>query len=342
MHRKIELSFFLVIAILAFVFTYFIFKPYVTALFLALVIFIVFKPVHKKILKSLGEKRILASALTVVVISILILVPFAVFGSILFDEATDLYQRILDNDTRAGLLARASDSIEDFVGRFAPRAEIELQDYVGNTLGFLVNNFNQVFSGLFQFAVNLFVMVLGLFFLFRDGDKLKTNLLALSPLSDTYDLDIFDHAERAINSVVRGYLFIGLIQGLLTGFGFAIFGVPNAALWGAIAAVTSLIPAIGTAVVLIPGIAYLFFGSHLGAAVGLLIWSVIAVGLVDNILAPIFIERGIKIHPFLILLSLLGGLSFFGLIGFIAGPVILSIFVTLIHLYPKVVKSAIS
>ena len=340
MHRKIELGFFLVIAVLALVFTYFIFKPYLTALFLALVIFIVFKPVHKKIVGALGGRPNLSSALTVVVISALILVPFAVFGSILFDEATDLYQRIANNEIRAGLLARASDSVENFIGRFAPRAEIELEDYIGNTLGFVVKNFNQVFSGLFQVAVNLFVMVLGLFFLFRDGDKLKTNLLALSPLPDAYDLDIFDHVERAVNSVVRGYLFIGLIQGLLTGFGFAIFGVPNAALWGAVAAVTSLIPVIGTAAVLIPGIAYLFFGGHLGATAGLLVWGVIAVGLVDNILAPIFIERGIKIHPFLILLSLLGGLSFFGLTGFLAGPVILSIFVTLIHLYPRVVRDA--
>ena len=155
-------------------------------------------------------------------------------------------------------------------------------------------------------------MLFALFYLLRDGGKFKRALISLSPLIDSYDEKIIQKVKQAIKSVVAGSLVVSLAQGISTGLGFYIFGVPNPALWGSFAVVSALIPGFGTSLVLIPGILYLFIESTQIHAIGLLIWGALAVGLVDNVLGPMLVNRGVQIHPFIILLSVMGGLVFFG------------------------------
>ena len=172
----------------------------------------------------------------------------------------------------------------------------------------------------------------------RDGQKFKKEVFGLSPLADNYDQDIFDFVERAVNAVVHGSLVVGLVQGILVGIGFTVFGVPNAVLWGALAAIVSLIPTVGTAVIVIPAVIYLIIVSSPALAIGLAVWGIFVVGLADNFLKPILMNRGVRLQPLLVLLSVLGGLAFFGPIGFIAGPVIVSLGFSLLRLYPLVLK----
>jgi predicted PurR-regulated permease PerM len=195
------------------------------------------------------------------------------------------------------------------------------------------SNLDTVFSGASKIVLAVFIMLLALFYLLRDGRELKRQIIALSPLGDDDDNRIFKKLEQTIYSIFAGSILVGLIQGVLTGIGFAIFGVPNPALWGSIAAVSALIPGIGTSLVMVPGVLYLFFTGSTTPAIGLLIWGVLAVGLIDNFLGPIFINRGVKIHPFLILLSVLGGLIFFGPVGFVLGPIILAFLFALLDIY---------
>ena len=131
---------------------------------------------------------------------------------------------------------------------------------------------------------------------------------------------------------------MALIQGILTAVGFTFFGIPNATLWGSVAAITALIPGIGTALVLLPAILYLYFSGETLFAVGLLLWGMTAVGLVDNFLGPKLVERGMRLHPFLILLSVLGGVGFFGPLGFLLGPLVLSLLFALIEIYFAIKK----
>ena len=126
-----------------------------------------------------------------------------------------------------------------------------------------------------------------------------------------HDETIFNKLAVAINSVIRGNLAVALIQGILTAVGFALFGVPNPTLWGSVAAIAALVPSVGTALVLLPAILFLYWGEAL-SALGLLLWGATAVGLIDNFLGPKLAGRGMRLHPFLILLSILGGIAFFG------------------------------
>ena len=131
---------------------------------------------------------------------------------------------------------------------------------------------------------------------------------------------------------------MALIQGILTAVGFALFGVPNPTLWGSVAAIAALVPSVGTALVLFPAILFLYWSGAALSALGLLLWGATAVGLIDNFLGPKLAGRGMRLHPFLILLSILGGIALFGPIGFLLGPLVLSMLFVLLEIYSVINK----
>ena len=173
----------------------------------------------------------------------------------------------------------------------------------------------QIFSSISSLLLSLFIFFIALYYLLRDGKRVRQMLIELSPLNDREDEGVFDRLELAVNSVIKGNLVIALVQGVLTTIGFMLFGVPNAILWGTVAAVAALIPGIGTGLVFIPAVAFLFFTGANVPAFGLFIWGALGVGLIDNFLGPKLVGSGMKLHPLLVLLSVLGGLMYFGPAG---------------------------
>jgi len=319
----------------------FIFLPYISVLFLALVFAIIFNPVHERILSWSGGKRALSALLTVFIVLAVIVGPLSFFGTLLFQEASDLYDSVINSGN--GNIIESLKPFRAFIEAISPgisssQAEIDIAKYVRNALSGLLDHMTVIFSGAAKIVFGLFLMLLALFYFFKDGKKFVATLIDLSPLADSSDRKIAEKVVLAVNSVVRGHIVIGVLQGLMTGIGFAIFGVPSPVIWGFVAAIASLVPTIGTSLVLLPAVVFLFVTGSVGAGIGLIIWGVFAVGLIDNLLGPILIERGIKIHPFLILLSALGGLALFGPVGFLAGPVILSLLFALLDIYPAVAR----
>ena len=141
---------------------------------------------------------------------------------------------------------------------------------------------------------------------------------------------------------MRGVLLIALLQGILTGIGFWIFGVPSPALWAGANTIMALIPAVGTAAISVIGIAYLLISGNVIAALLLLLWSVGVVGFMDNLLRPQLIGGPVNIHSLLILISVLGGLQFLGAVGILLGPIILSLLFALGEAYTGILKEATS
>ena len=333
-----ETIFFFLFFVAIIVLSFFIFLPYIGALIIALTLVIVFRPVYKRFLKMLGNKSTIASILTILVIVILVLTPIVFFSSQIFQEARELYVS-LANDTTSNFLDKTINTFEKYVPAPFNSFTLDVHSYIKQGLQWIVQNVGSFFSGFLQFIISFFLTFLALFYLLKDGNKLKESILKFSPLSNENTEKIIGKIKNAVNSVVKGVLVIALIQGILTGIGFKIFGIPNPALWGSLAMFSALIPSIGTSLVIIPGILFLFFTSKIFGAVGLAIWGFAGVGLIDNFLAPILIERGIKIHSFLILLSVLGGISVFGIIGFLLGPVILSLLFALFDIYLSLMKT---
>ena len=157
--------------------------------------------------------------------------------------------------------------------------------------------------------------------------------MVISPLADKDDEKIIRRLSLAVNGVIKGSLFIALVQGTMMGIGLWIFGIPNPALWGVVAAMCAMIPSIGTALVSVPAIIYLFYTGNTVPAIGLLVWATVAVGLIDNFLSPYIVGSKINIPPLFILFSVLGGIAFLGPVGILIGPLSISLLYTLISIY---------
>ena len=339
-HQKSELYFLLVLLVGILVLTFFIFKPFLYALILAMVFATVFGSVHKKILAITRERNGLAALLATASVLIIVVVPITFFGIRIFQEATRLYSSLVESGGTNGLSRGVGDAVRS-INKFLPvpiEFSPDINQYARQGLNWLLQNLGPLFSNVAKIMMDIFVFLVALYYLFKDGRKLRRFVIALSPLQDIHDETIINKLESAINSVVKGNLAVALIQGTQVAVGFAIFGVPNAVLWGSVAVIAALIPGIGTALVVIPAILYLFLVGKTFFAVGLLVWGMTAVGLIDNFLGPKLVGRGMRLHPLLVLLSILGGIGFFGPLGFLLGPLALSLLFALFEVYFAVGK----
>lgn len=311
---------------------FFIFLPYFNIFVLSGTLAIIFYPVYQKLLEAIG-KEWLAALITVFLVIMIFLLPLTFFGFQILKEAGQLYLDITSDGQKTGLIDRVANAAQNIITALNPSLSFDFDQLAKQTLAWLLGKIGSIFSEITQITLGFFVSILALYYLLKDGSKLSKWLIQLSPLKDIDDQKILDTLKTAVRSVILGSLVIALIQGALASIGFYIFGVPNGAFWGAVAAIAALIPFVGTSLVLAPAVAYLAIVGNFAGALGMLLWSATAVGLIDNILAPKLIERGMKVHPLLILLSVLGGISFFGPIGFLTGPIILSLFFALLEMY---------
>lgn len=334
-NRKIQLQFLLVLLAGALVLSFFILKSFLAPLALAVVFAVVLRPSYLRMSRSFGGREGIAAFFTVLVAVIGVLLPLSFLGGQIFDEARGLYESLVaGGPTRlVERFAEAASELSPRAGEFLSGVSNELDIYARRTLEWLIDHLGRALSGIGGLLLDLFIFFIALYYLLRDGLKLKQSIIKLSPLENEDDEMIFGRLELAVNSVVKGNLTIALIQGALTAVGLTLFGIPNAALWGAVAAVAALLPGIGTSLVLAPAIIYLFVIDRTGAAFGLMAWAVVAVGLIDNVLGPRLIGGRVKLHPMFILLSVLGGLAFFGPVGVFLGPLTLSLLFAFLTIY---------
>ncbi len=305
--------------------SFFIFRPFLYALILALVCAVIFQPLHKKILTLARGNKGLAAFLTVISILILIITPLVVLGMQVFKEASQLYS-FLVSEGGAG-------AFDTFKGLVPEGFSLDIATYVRQGTGWLVEHLSFIFSSVIKIIIDLFIFMIALYYFLKDGARLKDTVIVWSPLKDSNDEIVLRKLSRAVDSVVKGKLLIALVQAALTAVGFLIFGVPNALFWGTVTAVAALIPAIGTAFVFVPAIIFLFAQGAATAAAGLVIWGAVIVGGADNVLGPKIMGRGLQLHSFVILLSVLGGIAFFGPMGFILGPLTVSLLLALTDIY---------
>lgn len=324
--------------------TFFIFQPFLTPLALAAIFAVVLYPIHRFFLKHVGKWKGLASLLTVVITTLCLLIPLAIISLLVIGEAQDTYVSLTQGaglkNTQDTILYLGS-SLEPYApGSAVLAADVanDLNTYVTNLLGWIVAHAGAAFSSVLNIALDLFIFFIALYVFLRNGPKIRESLLHLSPFNDDDDERIFDRLALTVNSVVRGSLAVAVVQGLVASVGYVLFGVPNAILWGLLTAIAALVPGVGTALVMGPAVGYLLVTGNMAAALGLFAWGVAAVGLIDNFLGPTLMSRGIHLPSLVILLSVLGGLSFFGAAGIFLGPLTVSLLLALFSLYADAQK----
>jgi predicted PurR-regulated permease PerM len=224
-------------------------------------------------------------------------------------------------------------TFEDQIQVVIPGFEINLADQIRRSAEWFTGNLATIFAGTVSTFFLFFIALIASFYFFRDGKELLQLVIKASPLPDSEDREILDRMARAVRAVATGTLLVAMIQAVLATIGMTVVGIDRAVLLGGLVAIGAMIPGVGTGIVMLPVILFLFFSGSLVPAIGLLIWSVLVVGLVDNFVGPYLMSRGNNMHPFIILLSVLGGLSLFGPIGFLVGPVVVTLFLVLLEIY---------
>lgn len=329
--KKLQIYFFFILFGIVSVLTFFVYRPFLNIILLSAIFAVLLHPFYLKTLAVCRGKKGISAAFVIVITALFIAGPFYFLGTQIFHESKNLY--LSNQGSGANFLETLTISIERPTREVFPNFSLDIETHLQNLVDLVSKNIGPLVSGTAFAILGIFLVVVSLFFFLKEGEEFVRLLTKISPLDDKYDREILSKVQGTIQSVLKGTLFIALVQGFLVGIGLLIFNVPNAALWGTLASITALVPGVGTATVIIPAVLYLLLMGNNVAALGLFLWGALLVGLIDNILAPILYSKGVPVHPLFVLFSVLGGLSFFGPMGFLFGPVILSAFLALLHIY---------
>lgn len=330
----IEKWFFLLVTALVLFLFWQVLKPFVLVIIVAGVVTVMLSPVDARLAKLLKRPRLSAALLSIATF-FLVFVPILTVLFLMVTQASDLV-RTAASDTAwlDDLKAAADPLLEALPGAVQQElAAIDLSAIGKSVATWAFQNVGNVFSSSTALILNTFIFFLCLYYLLVNRDNLYREALALSPLEDATDEKLLKRIVNTVRGVVFGVLLVAIVQGVIAGIGMTIFGVPGALIWGALTAVAALVPLLGTAIVLVPAVLYLFFTGSTLAALGLFIWGLVFVGLIDNLLAPSLIGGRAHLNSFLVLISVLGGLSAFGSVGAIAGPTVLAALLGLLELY---------
>lgn len=319
-----------------------ILEPFILPIVIALILSTLLAPVFTVLEKRLKGRRSLAALLVCLALAATILIPVILLSVSLANEANVAYQRLKDPETLRAieswlqpgtLLTR----IQSWLPVSIRLENLEISSRLGEQaqkIGVGILGVATTFAtGIFSVLVDYFLMSVVLFFLLRDFEYFAKSVRLISPLSDEQEQLFVERFRAVTRATVLGNLATALTQGALSGLIFFFLGLPSPVLWGALTALLSLVPMVGTALIWVPWSIYLFATESPVKAVIFIVFQVIVVGGVDNFLRPMLIEGSVRMHTLLIFFSILGGISYFGILGMFFGPLIFAIATTLLEFY---------
>jgi predicted PurR-regulated permease PerM len=310
--------------------------PFYGAILWAIVFATVFTPAHRRLLSSMRHWPNLAALVTVLLIVTVVLLPLMLTAMSVVQEATSLYEKIERGEVDFGrslaqLLQALPAWATDLLARIGINDIGDVQSRLSAALKegsqFLASQAVAIGQGTAHFFVSFFLMLYLLFFFLRDGGELSQRLKEAIPLRSEQKKALFSKFTNVIRAMFKGTMLVAALQGVLGGLIFWFLDVPAPALWGVVMAFLSLLPAIGTASVWFPVALYLLAIGAVWQGIVLIAYGALVIGLVDNLLRPFLIGMDTKLPDYVVLISTLGGISIFGLNGFVIGPVIAAMFI---------------
>src|SRR5450432_1289306 len=307
-------------------------------------------PLYRWVAQLLGGRKSLAAWLTLLILFVLVVGPLSAFVSVVVRQAFGVSNEAIPWVRQHLGAASAFNTHDWLVQRFPSLAhyvpdQTQIADdaaRVAKAAGsFLVASATQFTAGTATFLLNLFVMLYAMFYFLRDGREILEKIFYYTPLNHDDEVRVVERLISVTRATIKGTLLIGILQGTLAGIGLWVAGLGGAAFWGTMMTVLSVVPGIGAALIWVPAVIYLFIIGHSLAATLLLIWCSAIVGTIDNMLRPKLVGKDAKMPDLLILLGTLGGLFFFGPLGFIIGPLVCGLFLTVWDIYGVTFKDVL-
>lgn len=310
---------------------FFVFKPFFPLLVVAAVLAILLQRPYEMLTRLFGGSKNAAAALVVVLVVSFLIIPLFFLGTQIYKESQTIFTELQGNGSQ--YIQTIKTLVERPLQQISPAFTVNINTYVSNALVFISNHLGSLVYQTLFVAFDMILMLLAFFFFLRDGRDLLNSVSAMSPLGEKMTRQFFDKMHQTIRSVLLGTVANAFIRWFCIWAAFSLFSIPNAVLWSGVGAVIGAIPGLGTPFVLIPAVVYLYFAGNVVAATGLAAVGLIVVLLVDNMLAAYFFGQGLAVSPVFVLFSILGGLFLFGPLGFILGPIVLSVFLSVVRVY---------
>ncbi len=336
---KIKKHFLLILGIILLVLSILIVRPFITAIVIGAFLAYMFYPINQWLNKRL-KKHSLSAIFTLLLILLVLIVPAIFIARSFVGEAIFIYQQgeYLLSTGLSNCNSGTCLTVKDFLS--GPLVSGYIKNALSTISSWLINQVSSFAFSLPKIFINLFVLSFVVFYLLRDGGEAVNKIKDWLKIKEHQREAIFNRVSEVTHGVVYGYLLTALVQGFMGGLGFAIFGLHSPIFWGFTMAVLAAIPYVGTGIVWVPASAMIIIqGISLGEpgliwkGIGLFVYCLIFVGLIDNLIRPWIIGSKAKIHPALVLIGVIGGLFSFGIIGVLLGPLILELTSLVVSIY---------
>src|SRR5215212_10383825 len=324
--------------------------PFLKALLLGALLASLCAPLYNWVLRLVRGRRSLAAILTLLILFLVVAGPLSAFVGVVVAQAMSVSEQAIpwvQQHFGAASTFNLHDWLVQSFPALAPHVpdQAQLLEGIGRAVkaigAFLVAGATEFTAGTAGVLLDLFVMVYAMFFFFRDGKTIVEKIFYYMPLGHEDEELLLERMRSITRATIKGTLVIGVIQGTLAGLAFWVAGIDGAAFWGTLMVVLSVVPGIGAALVWVPAVIYLFLTGQNLAAVLLLAWCAAVVGTIDNLLRPMLVGKDAKMPDLLILIGTLGGLFLFGPIGFIVGPIVCGLFLTVWEIYGVTFKEVL-
>lgn len=317
------------LTVILLVLSFLIIKPFLYSIITGLLLVFLFSPLGDWLGKFIKNKNILAGILSLFLV-LLIVIPFVFLIPRIMNEVIQVFlssQQLDIGDLIQKIIPSLSDSDVILTG-----VSSAFNSFIKNLTKNLVESLSKFLLEIPLIISHLFVIFLTFFFVIRDKEKILEGIKELLPFPKSFREKIFQSTKEVTVSVIYGQLTIGLIEGAISSIGFFLFKVPNPILFSILITLAGILPAVGPTIVWIPVAIYLFATGNVVSGVGVVVFGLIT-GLVTSILNPLIVSKRTKMNALVILLSMIGGLLFFGILGLILGPLILGYFLIFLDIY---------
>lgn len=314
--------------------------PFSAAILWAAIIALALHPLYRRTVALVRGSEGVAAVIMTLFTVFMVIGPAITLLALLAKQTLDLYQWAAEGVQSGAAIDfwnKWSSAISREILSLPLIADLDIKGILIKSLGQLSSNLASQIGAFMRdtlfLVFHLFIMIFALFFFFRNGERYYETIVDLIPFSGAQKNSIAQKLHDTFTAVINGVFLIALGQGIMTGIGFAVFGVPFPVFWGFLAAVLAILPVGGAALVWVPGVLYLLIMEESLRGILLVVWGALLVSLPDNFLKPMLIGKKAKLPVFFLFLGILGGLQVYGFLGILFGPLVVTLLTAFIQIY---------